>query len=118
MYILLIIAAGFFYAVHERLDNAFENSVFRNLPPNFWNGKISSSAAKKILGSYPIDGRHLASLLMFLSMLFAVVLAKYPFWAWQVQLLSWQWQLVVCLMAFLITFDVSYNHLLYKKPVA
>jgi hypothetical protein len=71
---LFIFFASLFSAVGEILNpNHFNTSIFKGLPPCFWDRRVSAECTTKYFG-YPLDAWLVSECLMIISVLFAIVL--------------------------------------------
>lgn len=115
MYLILVAIAAIFYAVNQTVEHHFTVSVFKKKDPNFWNGQVSWSAAKKIFGSYPWDAAHLSASGMIVSFGVAIVVGQHPVWVWGIDKLAWYWQLLGIGAVWVLAFNLFFNKLLVSK---
>ena len=80
---LLIFLAAFFNAVCDAVENEnYFESIFKNLPQQFWYKRESWKYVNKILGYRP-DAWHLSKSLMILCFAGAVIAFDMPVMKWQ-----------------------------------
>lgn len=115
MYLLLFAVAAMFYAVTQTVDHHYSTSVFKNLNPNFWNGQVSFTTARKIFG-YPVDAFHLSMTVMVVICMMAAVFCQHPVWTWEIGLLKWYYQIGVVGIVWIIIFNIFFNKILVSTP--
>lgn len=107
--IILILLAAFFNAVMDAVENEnFFETIFRNLPKQFWYKRESWKYVKKIFGYRP-DAWHLAKSCMLVCFAGAVV------W-FDIQITKW-WHGVVCIGVIGVVWNLSFNlfyHVIFK----
>jgi hypothetical protein len=95
-------------AAMDRLENApaYNKSIFRSLPQQFWLKEVSWKYAAKIFG-YKTDGWHFCKSLMIVFMAATVIFYTPVFRPWlNVIILGALWN---------ITFNLFYNSIFYRK---
>lgn len=81
--VIFILLAAFFNAVMDAVENEnYFESVFKNLPQQFWYKRESWKYAAKVFG-YKIDAWHLCKSLMLLCFTGAVIAFDLPVLKWQ-----------------------------------
>jgi hypothetical protein len=87
----LLLLAVFFNAVMDAVENEnIGESIFKNLPNQFWYKRESWKYAPR-LGGYRFDAWHIAKSCMVLSFVFAILLFDLPLVTWQ----DWATYLIV-----------------------
>lgn len=81
---IFIFFAAFFNAVMDAVENEpnFNESIFKNLPKQFWLKTESWKYVKKIFG-YHLDAWHFAKSLMVICFAGAVIFFDLPLMKWQ-----------------------------------
>jgi hypothetical protein len=80
---IFILLAAFFNAVMDAVENEnYHESIFRNLPKQFWYKRESWKYAARIFG-YKVDAWHLAKSCMVVCFAGAVVWFDLPVLKWQ-----------------------------------
>lgn len=80
---ILLLLASFFNAVMDAVENEnVSESIFKNLPKQFWHKRESWKYAPKLFG-YKFDAWHIAKSCMILCFVFAVILFDLPVEKWQ-----------------------------------
>lgn len=80
---IFILLAAFFNAVMDATENEnFYESIFKQLPVQFWYKRESWKHVKKVLG-YRTDAWHLSKSLMILCFAGAIISFSWPVEKWQ-----------------------------------
>jgi|ERR1044072_9366270 hypothetical protein len=80
---VFILLAAFFNAVMDAVENEnYFESIFKNLPKQFWYKRESWKYAAKIFG-YKVDAWHVSKTLMVFCFAGAVISFNLPVFKWQ-----------------------------------
>lgn len=81
--IIFLILACFFNSVCDAVENEnFHESIFKNLPKQFWAKRESWKYTKKIFG-YRLDAWHISKSLMIICFVLAGIFFDLPVEKWQ-----------------------------------
>ena len=91
-------------------DHYFEESIFRNLNPKFWNKEVSSDHATRIF-SLKLDCWHLAKSGMICALM------ALPFAATGEKLFSlpWYWEYAAAGGWYILVFNLFYNRIFFQR---
>jgi hypothetical protein len=104
--LILIFLAAFFNAVMDAVENEnISESIFKNLPRQFWYKRDSWKYVKKIFGYRP-DAWHLSKSAMIICFVLAIVFFDIPIKKWQ--------DVAVCIIAGGFTWNFTF-WLFYNK---
>lgn len=111
-----LVLAAVFSAVADTLQHHFETSVFKWKDPRWWNPNISWEYVGflrlwKLKSKYRPDAWHLSKSAMITCFILFGLL--FPFSLWHVGVLLAA--LAICGGAWVLVFNLFYNHLLRKK---
>jgi hypothetical protein len=108
---LFWLLACFFNAVCDAVENEnFHESIFKNLPKQFWYKRESWKYAPKIF-SYKLDAWHIAKSCMILCFLFTALTFDLPLEKWQ----DWALYIAVAGVIWIGGFNLFYHRLFKIK---
>jgi|GEM_PF-4071175 len=113
MYFLFLAIAAFFYAVHEKIQHHYSQSIFYGWKPNwFWDPTMWDKSWK--IFKYTFDVRHIAASFMIISCsagMISAVKSSNPFFRSLPSIV----QLLLCGVIWIVVFNYFFNRCFKRR---